>query len=338
MLKNFSLRSKINSGFFIIMFLSGMMALVGFLQLTFIESLVEDVIPRSEQSNRLQELAILLESVESEVEEFLLVPDEIRKENIDQTLDKLTQLSFDLKTSPTKTDVIDKLGVSISTLKEDIAPLATLGKVGFVAGINNQILLVYNDISQSRELFQEILTENNRLLRANILTQKESIRVVLVRFVLFEFFIVLGGFIIALLLSQSIIGPVKKLGDAMRIVGQGDYTAAIDTRGKDEIGQLAQAFKNMTDQLRASHESLRVRNQELNDLTTSLEKRVEERTIELEFAKSGLEEEVKKRTEELSQKLEELEKFQRVAVGRELKMVELKKQISSLGGFPPKDG
>jgi len=43
-----------------------------------------------------------------------------------------------------------------------------------------------------------------------------------------------------------------------------------------------------------------------------------------------LEEQVKERTKELQEKVEELERFHRLAVGRELKMIELKKEIEKL--------
>ena len=40
--------------------------------------------------------------------------------------------------------------------------------------------------------------------------------------------------------------------------------------------------------------------------------------------------EIKKKEEELQEKMEELEKFNRLAVGRELKMIELKEEIKKL--------
>ncbi len=49
--------------------------------------------------------------------------------------------------------------------------------------------------------------------------------------------------------------------------------------------------------------------------------------MELEEIVANLDEEVKKRTEELQEKVKELEKFRKFAVGRELKMVELKKEL-----------
>jgi len=92
----------------------------------------------------------------------------------------------------------------------------------------------------------------------------------------------------------------------------------------------------------------RKQTQELEKLNDELEKRVSERTRELEEAKSileikvrartreleelahGLDEKVKERTRELEERIEELEKFHKLTVGRELKMVELKREIAKL--------
>lgn len=43
-----------------------------------------------------------------------------------------------------------------------------------------------------------------------------------------------------------------------------------------------------------------------------------------------MEEKIKSRTQELKTKIEELEKFQKISVGRELKMIELKEKIAKL--------
>ncbi|MCK5306009.1 MAG: hypothetical protein KAJ66_02665 [Candidatus Omnitrophica bacterium] len=57
---------------------------------------------------------------------------------------------------------------------------------------------------------------------------------------------------------------------------------------------------------------------------------VEEKTRGLEELKSKLEIKVKERTKELEDKVRELEKFSRLTVGRELKMMELKKKMEEL--------
>jgi len=51
---------------------------------------------------------------------------------------------------------------------------------------------------------------------------------------------------------------------------------------------------------------------------------------EIKKFQESLEEQVKERTKELQDKIRELEKFQKITVGRELKMIELKKEIEKL--------
>jgi len=51
---------------------------------------------------------------------------------------------------------------------------------------------------------------------------------------------------------------------------------------------------------------------------------------ELKKLQEEMEEKVKEKTKELQEKVEELERFQKLAVGRELKMIELKEEIKKL--------
>ena len=58
--------------------------------------------------------------------------------------------------------------------------------------------------------------------------------------------------------------------------------------------------------------------------------RLEKKVGELEEAKLGLRQEVEKRTRDLQAKIKELEKFRKFTVDREIKMIELKKEIETL--------
>ncbi|MBU2524339.1 HAMP domain-containing protein, partial [Patescibacteria group bacterium] len=81
------------------------------------------------------------------------------------------------------------------------------------------------------------------------------------------------------------------------IIGRGDLTHRIIVNNKGEIGQLSVAFNQMAERL--------------EKLKNELDKKVEERT------------------KELQSKMAELEKVNKLMIGREMKMVELKKQIES---------
>ena len=84
-------------------------------------------------------------------------------------------------------------------------------------------------------------------------------------------------------------------------------------------------------------ELLKKKTIDLNNTKDDLEKerlilkeRVDKRTTELKEVNNNLEKTIKERTEKLREKMEELEKFNKATVDRELKMVELKKEIESL--------
>lgn len=77
-------------------------------------------------------------------------------------------------------------------------------------------------------------------------------------------------------------------------------------------------------------ERVKKRTKELEKAKGALEVEVKARTKQLSEAAEDLEEQVKQRTKELQGKIEEMEKFQKLVVGRELKMIELKKEIGRL--------
>jgi len=69
---------------------------------------------------------------------------------------------------------------------------------------------------------------------------------------------------------------------------------------------------------------------ELEEIKNTLAVRVKAKTKALEEEKASLEQKVGQRTKELQEKLEELEQFHKLTVERELKMVEVKKEIAKL--------
>jgi len=98
---------------------------------------------------------------------------------------------------------------------------------------------------------------------------------------------VLGGvFVVGILavwlLLSWVTRPLRKLSHAVEEVGKGNMDVRIKRQSEDEIGDLASIFANMVQQLSSREAALR----ELNE---NLEKRVEERTVELKSLQAGLE-------------------------------------------------
>jgi HAMP domain-containing protein len=123
--------------------------------------------------------------------------------------------------------------------------------------------------------------------------------------IIFGVILVIIAAVLGHLASHSITDPLQGLVIGAKRVSAGDLTTKVPVVSVDEIGQLATLFNQMTENLKKSRS-------------------------ELERSKANLEYEVAARTKELQEKLETLEKFEEVTVGRELKMIELEKEIERL--------
>ena len=101
-------------------------------------------------------------------------------------------------------------------------------------------------------------------------------------------------FLIYLTINRMILGPIRRIEREAEIIGKGNLEHRVDIKSKDEIGRLAQAINTMT-------QNLRISIKEAEDYKKHLEKRVNE-----------------------------LEKFHKLTVGRERKMIKLKEKIKEL--------
>jgi signal transduction histidine kinase len=81
----------------------------------------------------------------------------------------------------------------------------------------------------------------------------------------------------SLIIARSISKPLTRLADYSRRVGEGEYTADIEIKGKDEVASVASDVKSMVGQLRKHREHL----EELVEERTS---DLKARTTELEWA------------------------------------------------------
>jgi len=143
-----------------------------------------------------------------------------------------------------------------------------------------------------------------------------------------DIFILGGGLILIILflfsaLRFNIINPLKRIITVCQEIRKGNLDVKIDVKSKTEIGELADTFNEMIRDLRQSHIAL-------EEAKIVLEIKVKARTKELKELAESLDEQVKERTQELQKRIEQLEKFHRLTVGRELKMIELKKEIEKL--------
>jgi HAMP domain-containing protein len=102
---------------------------------------------------------------------------------------------------------------------------------------------------------------------------------------------ILISLLLAIGLSTSITSSIKKLSETAQAISNGAFNERVDIKSQDEIGRLAKSFNSMTGAFVKTK--------------TNIEKQVVERTSDLE-------------------------KINKSMIGRELKMIELKREIQKL--------
>ena len=72
------------------------------------------------------------------------------------------------------------------------------------------------------------------------------------------------GILFTLILTRILLRPIEKLAEATEMVTMGELAQTVDIRSKDEIGDLAKAFNQMTLQLKESRNNLEKKSRRKN--------------------------------------------------------------------------
>lgn len=122
--------------------------------------------------------------------------------------------------------------------------------------------------------------------------------------------------LVTVFFSRNLVYPLKKIILWANKITKGETKEEISLITNDEFMEVIECLKRM-------HE-------ELEDAKASLEIKIKARTEELERLTEQQEEIIQERVKEIQKRAEELEKFQKLTVGRELKMIEFKREIKRL--------
>jgi methyl-accepting chemotaxis protein len=116
----------------------------------------------------------------------------------------------------------------------------------------NDLLLQYTNsepteqLKRSNEVINEVQNENRRLLESSRTSDEDASRLIVLVSIFGALLGLAMGILIAFRTAHSITDPLEHLITVAREVGdKGDLDQKIDIESKDEIGTLAQTFRNM---------------------------------------------------------------------------------------------
>ncbi|MDD9952719.1 MAG: HAMP domain-containing sensor histidine kinase [Candidatus Woesearchaeota archaeon] len=147
--------------------------------------------------------------------------------------------------------------------------LLTILVMSFVIATLYSLMFIYSFASFHKEKDGVlVITEENAPTYVRELLQRSFTTLFLLSLFLVPF---------ALFLSYSFSEPIARLRDAILAVGKGDLSTNIEVVSNDEIGQLADSFRDMRTKLHQSQEKMKTFNEHL-------EVKVQERTVEVQRA------------------------------------------------------
>jgi GAF domain-containing protein/HAMP domain-containing protein len=158
----------------------------------------------------------------------------------------------------------DEIGTDLSEPTTAFAPVLTEmmgGSTGFdsleVGG--REVFVAYAPLESTGWSLANVV-ETEAVLQA-MATLQEELETSTRSLVLSRFLPVGGGIlaimaVIGLLLANRLANPIRRMAVAAQRIGTGQWDAPLPRTGNDEIGVLARAFKQMTQQLREAYASL----------------------------------------------------------------------------------
>lgn len=248
-----------------------------------IVGMIGGALPWGEIQRRIVLLGEKMEDVFSDQVKFMLIS---REGHYIYHWDKskIIQLKRDAKGNFVKNEIGEKVSVKSSFFDEKIENFRTLseslsqnkvGHIGYFDSVAQQdMALFYAPVVESGYTIAAVVPQAY-INAPQIRLQKFLFGVLLVSIILV--------IAIALWVSRRIAYPITILHHASEKITYGDFTSAVDIKGKDEIADLADSFNSMT-------YAVFEREKALKQIQSDLEDRVEERTQDLKVAMEKAEE------------------------------------------------
>ncbi|MDD4955158.1 MAG: ATP-binding protein [Candidatus Omnitrophica bacterium] len=245
-----SIGQKILSGFFILIVLSASFVFISFSSLSKINILSSMVLPLSREINILQNYIQKIKQLETKTDLYLTIRSEGSREElitlVKETNSFINEISQVENAKPLKdiSSLILQLNNSIETLVGYIDNHESAYKI-------NLQMVETNKLFEGFHKMQEAL-QQQRLKHLEMITNEEKsiTEKLLGIFMFIEVSIILVGFLASFILTRLITNNLSKLHKGTQEIAAGNFGTRINITSRDEIGQLADSFNLMAEELR----------------------------------------------------------------------------------------
>ena len=151
-------------------------------------------------------------------------------------------------------DVHNTAAISINTIKTELIPAVQRGDIAKVKQLNDgalfdQLVPHWAAISEARKLAQAQIKEHEAYAASVV----QNRTVLLILMVIGITMIVLP---VGIMIIRSIVGPLGLVVEKIKLISVGDLDQTIEYQSSDEVGELASAFRSLTEYLDIVAESV----------------------------------------------------------------------------------
>ncbi|SFH91386.1 methyl-accepting chemotaxis protein [Tindallia magadiensis] len=247
-----SIRKRILLGFFTITLILVALGGFSFMQLSSIQDDLRDLLEEQMNLYRINnELAFTIAERSSHISNFVLTGDEFYLNQfirVSSTSDSLERELLEISGTPEDEKFVERSQAWRRIATAEVVPMYNTGRYdnaievisSRMAPEGNTLMIYARNMANERQ-------ENVQSIGAEVVNTQEEIRKMVIASIGFA---IIVSIILAFVISNSIIRPLKKLVNLVHRVAQGDLTQQVEVKSTDEIGHLSKAINQMVDNLK----------------------------------------------------------------------------------------
>lgn len=270
-----SIYRRVLAGFAIILSFILVVVVVNYLQLGRFRDLTAQALPASRNMAVVQDYALALASLDSNLERFTVISGDEVRDAITSDLEqmKASVATIREKASPADLPSLDVLDRETRSLEAEAGRFMSLQPgISPARDINQQTLNVFKGIDTARQLNNQLTQEVLNQVQGIILNQENLVSDIVSSVLSLAVIALVVAIIASVLVSRSLVRPLSNILKTAALLAEGKLDTRVKVESRDETGQLALAFNSMADQLQAFIAGLEGRVAErTRDLATTIE-------------------------------------------------------------------